>query len=68
MRQRNAAAPELDASDFDALLPEHKNHRILVVDDHPVVRRGIRAVLEKHPGVEWMERRTGPKPSNSAGR
>ena len=61
MRQRNTAAPELDASDFDALLPEQKNYRILIVDDHPIVRRGIRAVLEKHPGVEWMEASNGPE-------
>jgi DNA-binding NarL/FixJ family response regulator len=29
-----------------------KPYRILVADDHPVVRRGIRALLETEPGVE----------------
>ena len=60
MRQRNAETSGLDA-DFDALLPEHKNYRILIVDDHPVVRRGIRAVLERQPGIEWMEASNGPE-------
>jgi DNA-binding NarL/FixJ family response regulator len=27
-------------------------YRILIVDDHPVVRRGVRALLESQPGIE----------------
>lgn len=29
-----------------------KNYRVLVADDHDVVRRGVRALLEGQPGVE----------------
>jgi DNA-binding NarL/FixJ family response regulator len=29
-----------------------KTYRVLVVDDHDVVRRGVRALLESQPGVE----------------
>ena len=29
-----------------------KSYRVLVVDDHPVVRRGVRAILETQPGIE----------------
>jgi len=29
-----------------------KNYRILVADDHAVVRRGLRALLEAQPGIE----------------
>ena len=29
-----------------------KSYRILVADDHPVVRRGLRALLGSQPGVE----------------
>ena len=61
MRHRNAEVPDLDPSDFDALLPEHKSYRILIVDDHPVVRRGIRAILAKQPGIECMEASSGPE-------
>jgi len=60
MRSRNTGTPGLDA-DFDSLLPEQKTYRILIVDDHPVVRRGIRAVLEGQPGIEWMEASNGPE-------
>ena len=28
--------------------------RVLVVDDHPIVRRGIRAILLGAPGIEWV--------------
>ena len=28
------------------------SYRVLVVDDHDVVRRGVRALLESQPGVE----------------
>jgi len=30
----------------------HKAYRVLIVDDHDVVRRGIRTLLESQPGVE----------------
>jgi len=44
-----------------SLLPRHsKPYRVLIVDDHPVVRRGIRAILETQPSVEvWGEAATG---------
>jgi YesN/AraC family two-component response regulator len=29
-----------------------KPYRTLLADDHPVVRRGLRALLEDHPGNE----------------
>jgi DNA-binding NarL/FixJ family response regulator len=29
-----------------------KSYRVLVVDDHAVVRRGIRTLLESHPGIQ----------------
>jgi DNA-binding NarL/FixJ family response regulator len=32
--------------------PAPKPYRILVVDDHAVVRRGVRALLESQPGIE----------------
>lgn len=50
-----------DADAFDGLLPKFKPYRILLVDDHPVVRRGIRAILETQPDIEWMEAGSGPE-------
>ena len=41
---REAAAPPRP--------PVSKMYRILVVDDHSIVRRGIRAMLESQPGLE----------------
>jgi DNA-binding NarL/FixJ family response regulator len=39
-----------------------KPYRILVVDDHPVVRRGLRALLDSQPGIEVCgEASTGPE-------
>ena len=32
--------------------PAQRRHRILVVDDHPVVRRGLRAILEQENDLE----------------
>lgn len=32
--------------------PIQKSYRVLVVDDHDVVRRGVRSLLESQPGVE----------------
>jgi len=32
--------------------PVSRSYRVLVVDDHSVVRRGIRSLLESQPGVE----------------
>jgi DNA-binding NarL/FixJ family response regulator len=29
-----------------------KSYRVLVVDDHAVVRRGIRTLIESHPGIQ----------------
>jgi DNA-binding NarL/FixJ family response regulator len=43
--------------------------RILVVDDHAVVRRGVRALLEGHPGWEVCgEAGTGREAVDQAGR
>jgi DNA-binding NarL/FixJ family response regulator len=49
--------PDLDA--LDSLLPKLTPYRILIVDDHPVVRRGIRAILETQSDIEWTEVSTG---------
>jgi DNA-binding NarL/FixJ family response regulator len=49
--------PDADAP--ESLLPKSKPYRILVVDDHPVVRRGIRAILEMQPDIEWIEASNG---------
>jgi DNA-binding NarL/FixJ family response regulator len=48
-----------DADTVDPLLPKSRPYRILVVDDHPVVRRGIRAILEMQPDIEWIEASNG---------
>jgi DNA-binding NarL/FixJ family response regulator len=50
-------SPDLDA--LDSLLPKLTPYRILIVDDHPVVRRGIRAILETQSDIEWTEVSTG---------
>ncbi|MGB6977600.1 MAG: response regulator transcription factor, partial [Candidatus Acidiferrales bacterium] len=40
--------------------PLAKSYRILIVDDHPVVRRGLRSLLANQPGLEvWAEASTG---------
>src|ERR1700722_1072669 len=62
MRDKTKAAtgpssPEVDA--LDSLSPKSRPYRILVVDDHPVVRRGIRAILEMQPDIEWIEASNG---------
>lgn len=42
--------------------PLSKAYRILIVDDHPVVRLGLRALLSSQPGVEVCgEATTGPE-------
>jgi len=33
-------------------LPETKTIRLLIVDDHSVVRFGLRALLSRHPGID----------------
>ena len=35
------------------------NHRILLVDDHPVVQAGCRLLLQQRAGIELTEARTG---------
>jgi DNA-binding NarL/FixJ family response regulator len=62
MRDKTKAAtgpsnPDTDA--LDSLSSKSSPYRILVVDDHPVVRRGIRAILEMQPDIEWIEASNG---------
>jgi DNA-binding NarL/FixJ family response regulator len=55
-------SPEQSPLDsLSSFLPRSaRNYRILIVDDHPVVRRGIRAILESQPGIElWAEAANG---------
>jgi DNA-binding NarL/FixJ family response regulator len=42
---------------------------VLIVDDHPVVRTGIRGMLEGQPDfvVVWGRPRTARRPRNSSG-
>jgi DNA-binding NarL/FixJ family response regulator len=43
-------------------MPITKPYRILVADDHAVVRRGLRSLLEAQPGIEvCSEASTGPE-------
>jgi DNA-binding NarL/FixJ family response regulator len=42
-----------------ALAPRSKPYRILVVGGHPLVRRGIRALLEMQPDIEFTEASNG---------
>jgi DNA-binding NarL/FixJ family response regulator len=41
--------------------------RILVVDDHAVVRRGVRSLLESHDGWERYAERRRPAATRSKG-
>jgi DNA-binding NarL/FixJ family response regulator len=62
MRDKTKAATGPSNPDPDALdshLSKSSPYRILVVDDHPVVRRGIRAILEMQPDIEWIEASNG---------
>src|SRR6267143_1248340 len=36
--------------------------RVLIVDDEPIARRGIRRYLAEHNGIEVVEPSTGPAP------
>ena len=39
--------------------------RVLLADDHALVRAGIRSLLEKIPGLRWWPKpETGTKPWN----
>jgi DNA-binding NarL/FixJ family response regulator len=65
MREKGKGRFGPDTDSFDSLpaslIPKQSAvYRVLVVDDHPVVRRGIRAILEAQPGIEvWGEAATG---------
>ncbi len=65
MKDKSKGPTGPETNSFDSLPPSlqpksSKPFRVLVVDDHPVVRRGIRAILESQPGVEvWGEAATG---------
>lgn len=59
LRQKTKGAAASPVSDLlepplaAAVPSKHdKSYRVLVVDDHPVVRRGVRAILESQPGIE----------------
>ena len=42
-----------------------KTTRVLLADDHALVRAGIRSLLERCPGSRWWPKReTGTKPWN----
>ena len=45
--QMTAPSPKTSAS-----LPASKPYRVVVADDHAVVRRGVRELLEMQPGIE----------------
>src|SRR5690606_2417482 len=49
-RRRHAAAAGLPAAGFDAM--SAGSLKVLLVDDHAVVRQGLRAYLELQPGIE----------------
>jgi DNA-binding NarL/FixJ family response regulator len=65
MKDKGKGPGNQEGHSFDSLpsslLPQNsKMYRVLVVDDHPVVRRGIRAILESQPGIEvWGEASNG---------
>jgi len=62
MRERAKTGSGHDAEmEFDALLPVGKPYRILIVDDHPLVRRGVRSILETHPSLDLTEASSGPE-------
>ena len=45
---------KLDASRIDAPVPERQPIRILVVDDHPLLRDGIAALLDGQPDMKLV--------------
>lgn len=53
-RSANAIArhPAVEALVEEATQRFDRPYRVLVADDHPVVRRGLRSLLESQPGVE----------------
>jgi DNA-binding NarL/FixJ family response regulator len=58
MRRKQAAIqkaenpPALEALATEAATRFDRSYRVLVADDHPVVRRGLRNLLESQPGIE----------------
>lgn len=53
-KTRSKASPPGDASAPPAKTLPTKRIRLLVAEDHPVVRKGIIAFLTQHPGVEVL--------------
>jgi DNA-binding NarL/FixJ family response regulator len=56
LRQKTRAGEpgqEFGPLDSPFMPPKYdKPFRVMLVDDHPVVRRGVRAILESQPGIE----------------
>lgn len=46
------SSPLLEALATEAAQRFDRPYRVMVVDDHPVVRRGVRTLLEAQPGIE----------------
>jgi DNA-binding NarL/FixJ family response regulator len=59
-KKENAGSSETVGSNaLSALAPKPKPYRILIVGDHSVVRRGIRAILEIQRDIEFTEALNG---------
>jgi two-component system nitrate/nitrite response regulator NarL len=66
-KNRLKAEPSDNCGQSGVTLPPAKRIRLLVAEDHPVVRKGIIAFLSKHPGVEVLgEAKDGQEALNKA--
>lgn len=48
----NASIPKTDSEGNRPIMTEKEHYRILVVDDHPLFRRGVRELLSLDPEIE----------------